>query len=100
MLEIKNLSIKIDDRFLVENLSLVLNKKDKLAIIGEEGNGKSSFLKSILGACDYAEITGTININDNKIGYLAQNIPEEYLNKKVYDYLFANDTDYSRFCPC
>lgn len=94
MLKIKNLNIKINDRYIVEDLSLVLNRGDKLAIIGEEGNGKSSFLKSILGACDYAKITGTININDNKIGYLAQNIPEEYLNKKVYDYLFANDTDY------
>ena len=38
MLEIKNLSIKLNDRYLVENLSLVLNKNDKLAIIGEEGN--------------------------------------------------------------
>lgn len=94
MLEIKNLSIKINDRYLVENLSLVLNMGDKLAIIGEEGNGKSSLLKSILGICDYAEVTGSVKLFDNKIGYLAQNISEEYLNKKVYDYLFDSDNDY------
>ena len=40
MLEINNLSINIQDRYLVKNLSLILNKGDKLAIIGEEGNGK------------------------------------------------------------
>jgi len=57
MLEIKNLSIKLNDRYLVENLSLVLNKNDKLAIIGEEGNGKSTLLKAILGIANYVNIT-------------------------------------------
>ena len=62
MLEINNLSINIQDRYLVKNLSLILNKGDKLAIIGEEGNGKSTLLKAILGICTYAEITGNINL--------------------------------------
>lgn len=42
MLEVKNLSIKIKDRYFVKDLSFVLNPKDKLAIIGEEGNGKAT----------------------------------------------------------
>jgi len=45
MFEIKNMSISIADRYLVKDLSLTLNEKDKLAIIGEEGNGKSTLLK-------------------------------------------------------
>lgn len=94
MLEIKNLSIKLNDRYLVENLSLVLNKNDKLAIIGEEGNGKSTLLKAILGIANYVNITGTINVLGNKIGYLAQNINEADLYKRVFDYLFLNDNDY------
>ena len=61
MLEIKDLSVSIDDRYLVKDLKLVLNKGDKLAIIGEEGNGKSTLLKVILGICDYANVTGIIN---------------------------------------
>ena len=34
MLEIKDLSISINDRYLIKNLNLVLNNGDKLAIIG------------------------------------------------------------------
>lgn len=94
MLEIKNLSISICDRYLVKNLNLVLNSSDKLAIIGEEGNGKSTLLKSILGICRYAEVSGKINFKSNRIGYLEQSINGEDLNKKVYDFLFINENDY------
>jgi len=94
LLEIKNLSIKLKDRYLVENLSFVLNKNDKLAIIGEEGNGKSTLLKVILGKCEYVDFSGIINYLGNKIGYLAQNMAESDLEKKVFKYLFINNEDY------
>lgn len=94
MFEIKDLSISINDRFLIKNLSLTLNKGDKLAIIGEEGNGKSTLLKVIFGICDYAEVKGTINYKNYKIGYLEQSINAQDLTKKVYDFLFINDEDY------
>ena len=91
MLEIKDLSISINDRYLVKSLSFNLNNNDKLAIIGEEGNGKSTLLKCILGICDYANISGIINLNNNRIGYLAQTVTSD---KKVFDYLFINQDDY------
>lgn len=94
MLEIKDLTISIYDRYLIKNLNLVLNKGDKLAIIGEEGNGKSTLLKSILSICEYANITAIINLKGNKVGYLEQTIQEEDLNKTVYDFIFINDEDY------
>ena len=94
MIEIKNLSIKVNDRYLVKNLSLNLNRNDKLAIIGEEGNGKSTLLKCIINKCNYAEITGTINLNGNRIGYLTQHIIEDYKDQKVFNYLFTDDNDY------
>ena len=91
MIEIKDLSISINDRYLVKSLSFNLNNNDKLAIIGEEGNGKSTLLKCILGICDYANISGIINLNNNRIGYLAQTVTSD---KKVFDYLFINQDDY------
>lgn len=94
MFELKNLSISIDDRYLIKNLNLTLNKGDKLAIIGEEGNGKSTLLKSILGLCNYATITGNINFKGNTIGYLEQSMNPIYLNQKVMDFLFENSNDY------
>lgn len=94
MLEIKNLTIKGKDRYLTKDLSFTLNRGDKLAIIGEEGNGKSTILKAILGICDYAEISGSININQYRIGYLKQSFDPEELNKTAYNYLFQDENDY------
>lgn len=94
MLEIKDLSISINDRYLIKNLNLVLKSCDKLAIIGEEGNGKSTLLKSILGICEYAKINGIINFKGNRIGYLEQSMNAENLNKTVYEFLFINEKDY------
>ena len=94
MLEIKDLSISINDRYLIKNLNLVLNNGDKLAIIGEEGNGKSTLLKSILGICEYAEIIGNINLKENRIGYLEQSISTDKLDNSVYEFLFIDENDY------
>ena len=47
MIEIKNLNIKLrnSDRYLIKDFNFILNNKDKAAIIGEEGNGKTTFIK-------------------------------------------------------
>lgn len=94
MLEIKALTISINGRYLIKNLNLTLNNSDKLAIIGEEGNGKSTLLKSILGICEYAEISGNINLKGNRIGYLEQSISADKLDKSVYEFLFIDETNY------
>lgn len=94
MFELRNISISINTRYLIRSLSLTLNKKDKLAIIGEEGNGKSTLLKAISGTNSYFTIEGTIDLKGNTIGFLPQSINEEYLNQKVFDYLFVDDNDY------
>ena len=94
MFEINDLSILVDTRYLVKSLSLTLNKNDKLAIIGEEGNGKSTLLKAILGVCDYAKIEGIINLHGNRVGYLKQSLDSFELSLKVFDYLFLDKNDY------
>lgn len=62
MLIISNLTLvlKKDLRTLIKDFSFVLNKRDKVGIIGEEGNGKSSLLKVLYNpeeASKYLEIT-------------------------------------------
>ena len=49
MIQIRGLSIfhKKDFRQLVKDLDLTLNRGDKAALIGEEGNGKSTVIKWI-----------------------------------------------------
>lgn len=94
MLEIKDFSIKVENKYLIKKLSFSLNRKDKMAIIGEEGNGKSTLLKSILGICEYAEIEGNVDAKGYRIGYLEQSMSENHLHKKVYDFLFQDENDY------
>ncbi len=94
MLEVNHMSIKVKDRYIVKDLSFVLNRNDKLAIIGEEGNGKSTLLKGILGICSYAEVTGDIQKKEYRIGYLEQTLDEENLKKTGYDFLFESDSSY------
>ena len=94
MLEVKNLNIIIENNYIIKDLSFNLNSNDKLAIIGEEGNGKSTILKSLINKCDYAEMSGIINTNHNRIGYLPQYIEKSKLKYKVYDFLFKDEEDY------
>lgn len=99
MLIISNLSLilKKDLRVLIKDFSLTVNKKEKIGIIGEEGNGKSSLFKAIYNqeeASKYLEIKGTINIKNEKIGYLPQMVEKELLEKSVNE-LLNEKIDYS-----
>ncbi|NMD37654.1 MAG: ABC-F family ATP-binding cassette domain-containing protein [Christensenellaceae bacterium] len=91
MLVIKNLSIylKKDMKMLIKDFSLSINKNDKIAIIGEEGNGKSTLLKAIYKPelLDYAEISGSVEKQDEHLAYFAQQ--EDRLNLSSYDYLHS-----------
>lgn len=92
MFQIKKLSIthKKDLKPIVTDLSFVLNDGDKAALIGEEGNGKSTLLKLLYDSSlveDYAEYTGEIVKNNVILGYLPQELGETDKAKSVYEYL-------------
>lgn len=92
MIQIKKLNImeKKDLRELVSGLSLVVNDGDKMAVIGEEGNGKSSLLKLVYDeklVTDYIEYSGEIIRNQSVFGYLEQELDPEEKEKSVYEFL-------------
>ena len=79
MLKINDLKIITNTgRKLVDGFSFVLNEGDKIALIGEEGNGKSTLLKIIAGVSDeeYVTYSGSVYC-DEKIGYLPQRLSDE-----------------------
>lgn len=94
MLEINKINIWIDLRPIVKDVSFVMNKGDKIAVIGEEGNGKSTLLKGIAGICTYAVIEGTIVSKGKHIGYLEQSLSSDSLQMSVRDYLNSTGKDY------
>ena len=77
LIEVKDLYFKYDKDFVLQNISLDINDKDFLAIIGPNGGGKSTFLKLILGILKPTKgqiKLSTSNIQDvTHIGYVPQN---------------------------
>ena len=105
MFNVNNLKIETKKgRVLIENLSFVLNSGDKLAIIGEEGNGKSTLLKALISPKlveDYAAISGTISTGGAKIGYLEQKLNDFWNDFDIVDYFvhnqFSKEIDYDNY---
>ncbi len=71
MIDIQNLSLDFGDKVLFENVNLRINREDKIALVGLNGTGKSTFLKLIKG--DEKPGSGKISLPKNfTYGYLPQ----------------------------
>lgn len=71
MISIQNLCIEFNSVALFKDVSYVINKKDKIALVGKNGAGKSTMLKIIAGL--QQPTSGSVAIpNDLTIGYLPQ----------------------------
>lgn len=71
MISIQNLSVEFGAKVLFAGINYVINKKDKIALVGKNGAGKSTMLKIIAGL--QSPTSGSVSIpNDIIIGYLPQ----------------------------
>ena len=100
-MQIKNVTAthKKDFRILLENLSFVLEAGDKMAVIGEEGNGKTTLLKLIYQpekTEEYIEYEGEIITGNARIGYLAQELTEEQKEETVWEFCYKNPEFYEQ----
>lgn len=78
---------------LIVDLSLVVNKGDKVALIGEEGNGKSSLLKWMMAEdliSSYIQVNGQIHRDFVHYSYIPQSFPKEFESLSLNDYFFAS----------
>ena len=100
MIKINHLTItqNKDLRDLVSDLNMTIQDGEKIAIIGEEGNGKSTLIKTLMGETlpDFT-IRGDIQSDYQSIAYIPQKLPEELKKKSLHDYFFLDfaDLDYS-----
>ena len=71
MISIDNLKVEFGVKPLFDNVSFVINDKDRIALVGKNGVGKSTMLKIICGL--QKPTSGNVAIpNDTTIGYLPQ----------------------------
>ena len=100
MIKINHLTItqNKDLRDLVSDLNITIQDGEKVAIIGEEGNGKSTLLKTLMGErlADFT-IRGEIQTDLQSLAYIPQHLPEDLKKKTLHDYFFLDsaDLDYS-----
>ena len=94
MLTIHNLTLthRKDLTVLVDSLSLAVSDGERLALIGEEGNGKSTLLRVLAGdpsVSDYIEVSGSFSCR-GRAGYLPQELPKDEREQSAYDFFCAS----------
>jgi ATPase subunit of ABC transporter with duplicated ATPase domains len=104
MLVLQNITITTPKgRVLIQDLTFSIQQGDKMAIIGEEGNGKSTLCKLIARpqSLDEHFITeGSIQRDQARIAYLPQQLEEHELSASISDFMLRDEggnIDYDAF---
>ena len=70
--EVEGLTKKYDDKTILQDIGLIINRGEKVAFVGKNGEGKSTLVKCIMGEIN--DYTGKLKLGHNvQIGYFAQN---------------------------
>lgn len=93
--EIEGLSKSYGDTHVLEDIELLIERDSKIAFVGQNGQGKSTLAKILVGELDYQ---GGFKLGHNvQLGYFAQN-QAEYLegSKTVLDTMIDAATEKNR----
>ena len=82
--EVKELSKRFGDKIILDHFSYTFSRYEKMGIIGNNGTGKSTFIKMLLGIV--SPDSGTIDIGETvRFGYYSQEGIQFDENAKVID---------------
>ena len=81
MLKIKNLHAGINEKIILKDVNLEINKGEFHVIMGRNGTGKSTLSNLITGKDDYYKEKGELLYNDEN---LIDMLPEERANKGIF----------------
>lgn len=84
--EVNDLTLNYDGKVLLKNFSTLLLRGDKVGIIGKNGVGKTTLIKTILGLDDSARVSGKVKLGTNlNIAFFDQLKDTLDLEKSVAD---------------
>lgn len=84
----ENVTIKLNANTILEDLNFTINKNENVAIIGDNGSGKTVISKTMLGIYDY---TGNIYIGKYNVKYVSKKSLRNYIGIVLQDaYLFTD----------
>lgn len=84
----ENVTIKLNNNTILEDLNFTINKNENVAIIGDNGSGKTVISKTMLGFYDY---TGNIYIGKYNVKYVSKKSLRNYIGIVLQDaYLFTD----------
>ena len=74
LITLENITMSYEGTKVIDNLSVTVDIGDYLCIVGENGTGKTTLLKGLLGLkkLDSGKISFSENMSHTKIGYLPQ----------------------------
>ncbi len=76
MISIRNLSVEFSAKSLFDNINYVINRRDRIALVGKNGAGKSTMLKIIAGL--QQPTSGSVTVPSGvTVGYLPQHMTTE-----------------------
>jgi ATP-binding cassette subfamily F protein 3 len=80
VIEAEHVTKAYGDKTILKDISLLVERGSKVAFVGQNGQGKSTFMKAIVNEFKYE---GTIKLGHNvQLGYFAQN-QAEYLDGEI-----------------
>lgn len=90
ILKVSNLTVKLQNQVVLDNISFNVKKGTTLAILGPNGAGKSVLFRTLLNLIPH---TGTIEWTEKvKIGYVPQNVAVSDVPMSVKEFLSMGDT--------
>ena len=90
LVKLKSAGFRLNDKWLVQGVSLQVEKGKIVTLIGPNGSGKSTTAKIALGI--YKKIDGEVEKYTNKIGYVPQKISIDWtLPLRVKDFMVLTD---------
>jgi ATP-binding cassette subfamily F protein 3 len=80
VIEAEDVTKKYGDKTILKDISLLVERGSKIAFVGQNGQGKSTFMKAIVNEFEFQ---GNIKLGHNvQLGYFAQN-QAEYLDGEI-----------------